>query len=228
MRLADNKELQERITKYAKQLGMSSREIDGALNKHRHDLRTYVRTLGDRVAAANRHLETEHSKRWYEQESIKSQARHDEEKTNYHHGVVEKRKNQSLEMRLQSVLARARLYDSRAKSPSLGGNGGANSEAPLGPPGSFTGQPPTIDLEDSKRVIEKHLERMEAKVDGYLGLRPPVAWSEKEKRELLKSLEGMHSAQVAEAFSELGSQRTIEKWRLELDPSCSPSTGVAK
>jgi hypothetical protein len=217
---------------YARRLGMSSRETDAALKKHKGDLRNYVRTLKDRYDLACKRLESEHRKREFSQWSALSQAKHKGEKEEQYDKILQQRARLSLEVRFQSVLSKARLYDSRAKSPSLGGNGGANSDSPLGPPGTFTGQPPTIDLEDSLRVIEKHIERMEARVDAFLGLCPPVSLTEKEKGELLDQLAGMHSKVVSESFPELGSQRTVEKHRLDRATmrgvEVSPSTGEVK
>ena len=217
---------------YAKRLGMSSRETDSALSKHKGDLKNYVRTLRDRVAVANRHLESAHRKREFEQWSMVSEAKHAGEKQEYYQRVLDQRARLSIEVRLQSVLRRAALYDSNAKSPALGSNGGQNADSPLGPPGSFTGQPPTIDLDTSLKIIERHVERMEQRVDAFLGLCPPVQFTEKEKGELLDSLKGMHSAQVSESFPELGSQRTIEKWRVDRATmrgvEVSPSTGEVK
>lgn len=230
--MSDTRELQELVMDYAKRLGMTSRETDGALAKHKGDLKNYVRTLRDRVATANKHLESAHRKREFEQWSMVSQARHAGEKQEYYARVLDQRARLSIEVRLQSVLRRAALYDSNAKSPALGSNGGQNADSPLGPPGSFTGQPPSIDLEDSLRVIEKHVERMEKRVDGFLGLCAPEALTEKEKGELLDSLVGLHSKVVSESFPELGSQRTVEKHRLDRATmrgvEVSPSTGEEK
>lgn len=222
----------EKVRELGVKLGMKPLAIDKAVSKHRTDLRTYYRKLRDRNRVANAHLESEHNRRWFDQESIKSEVRHKKEKEEQHRQRLQQRAQLPLGHRLQSVLAKAQMYDSRAKSPSLGHDGGVSAEGPLGPPGAFTDQPPMIDLQPSTLIIEKHLERMEARVDAFLGLRPPVQWTEKEKAELLDSLVGIHSAEVAASFPELGSQRTIEIWRKDRAETrgieVHPSTGVTK
>lgn len=222
--------IQEEIEKTATSLGMSAREIDGAIRKHSGDLKGYLRTLKDRRRKADKDFEKLHNDRWYEQERIKADAVHTEAKNEAYTELLQRRAKSSLAQRLQSCFAYLELTDTRAGTTSFAdatSSGTMDSKIPTG-----LGDKPLINTEPHVTIITRHLEQLEAKVDAARGLRRPIVDSPAERIRLLDSLVGVHSKDVARDFPELGSQRTIENWRAELgrerNAPVRPSTGLPK
>lgn len=228
--------LVEKVREIGSSLGMSPLSLDKAVAKHKDDMRTYYRKLKKRWEIANKHLESEHSKRWFNQESLKSSARHTKEKDENYRRILADRQRLPLSVRLQSAFAKKELLESRLKSPSLDGNVGVNAEGAIGPVGYRADgppEPPTIDVELHKIVITKHLESIERAIDAYQGLCPAGPLTEKQKDELLWSLAGVPSEVVARDFPELSwGQRSVEIHRGKLAEKkgvvVSPKTGLEK
>lgn len=225
--MATEQALTREIRTLGFKLGIPDKNIDDAIAKH--GSKPKLRMLKSKWSRAYNARVTEiHgaiTRREAQQRALKAEdvhARFSEE--DYRRFVID-RKKKPLDARLQNVVTKAKMLESRATTSSWSPSRGGDER--IGPPGM--GEEDLIDL-SSLTMIERYVEDLERTVDAVSGLGPPEDLSAAARARKLDSLAGVHSREVGKYFNL--SQRTIENWRkeraLERGENISPSTGLPK